>query len=153
MASPIIRPLHSDEHEAAAVFLHHCLQATFKGMIPSAAMRALTLERCRRRIQASRRTTQVIEQNATLVGLGQWHDEEITFVYVHPDHHRRGIGKILLAELIAGARRAGHANPWLVCLEGNTAARAFYVRMGGREEADKPVALGGVPLPHVKVVF
>jgi L-amino acid N-acyltransferase YncA len=29
-------------------------------------------------------------------------------VYVHPDHHRRGIGRALLADLVARARALGH---------------------------------------------
>ena len=153
MTSPIIRPLRDDEHEAVAVLLHHCLQATFRGMIPAAALRALTLDRAHRRIKANPATTRVIEQNGVLVGIGQWHDDEISIVYIHPDHQQWGLGRLLLTALIDGARGEGHAHPWLICLEGNTAARAFYSRLGGREQADAPVVLNGVPLPHVKVVF
>ncbi len=39
--------------------------------------------------------------------VGYAHSVEFS-VYVHPDHHRRGIGRALVADLVERARAAGH---------------------------------------------
>lgn len=47
-------------------------------------------------------------------------------LYVHPDHWRRGIGKILLEY----ARRLSPEHLWLFTLQINLPARAFYEKNG-----------------------
>lgn len=153
MSTVNIRRLRDDEHEAAAQFLARCQRETFQSLIPAAAMRALIVERAWRRIAESPQSTYVIEKDGAIIALGRWHDDEITFLYVGAKYQRQGLGNRLLTHLLAEARAAGHSSPWLICLERNMAARAFYARMGGRETGDEPVVLNGVSLPHVRVVF
>jgi len=57
-------------------------------------------------------------------------------VSVAPSHRRRGIGKELMAALLAHARTLGYAEAWLATEGDNTAARALYRAAGGRETPD-----------------
>ena len=69
--------------------------------------------------------------------------------YVHPDkppelwinevgvsslHRRRGIGKRLMAALLAHGRTLGCTEAWLGTESGNVAARRLYAAAGGEEE-------------------
>ncbi|MFO0797843.1 MAG: N-acetyltransferase family protein [Gemmataceae bacterium] len=54
-------------------------------------------------------------------------------VYVHPEHHRRGVGRTLLADLIARGRAAGlHTIVGGTCTE-HTASLALQAAFGFRE--------------------
>ncbi|HZT19986.1 MAG TPA: GNAT family N-acetyltransferase [Dongiaceae bacterium] len=72
----------------------------------------------------------VAEADGTIAGLVSIHlaDAFIHHLYVHPRHHRQGIGRALLA--LALRRCGGHAE--LKCLEANRAACRFYAHLGWR---------------------
>jgi ribosomal protein S18 acetylase RimI-like enzyme len=68
--------------------------------------------------------------------------------YVHPDkptelwinevgvattHHRRGIGRRLVGELLAHGRELGCRQAWVLTDEDNPAARGLYAAAGGAE--------------------
>ncbi|BDG71104.1 GNAT family N-acetyltransferase [Roseomonas fluvialis] len=63
------------------------------------------------------------------------HGLYVADLYTSPTHRRRGIARALLA----GIARAGHAQGarhlWLTAKAQNTAAHAFYRRLGSRGEA------------------
>jgi GNAT superfamily N-acetyltransferase len=46
-------------------------------------------------------------------------------VFVHPRHHRKGLGTVLLRRALAGAKQAGYATMGLVVSDGNPARRAY----------------------------
>ncbi len=52
----------------------------------------------------------------------------ITWLYVHPKHHRRGVGRALLRHALA--RVGGDGEAWLITLAGNTSALALYKSEG-----------------------
>ncbi len=56
-------------------------------------------------------------------------------LYVMPAWRRRGVGRALMAGLAARGREAGRSHLWWTAKPGNTAAHAFYRRLGGRGEA------------------
>lgn len=58
-------------------------------------------------------------------------------VGVAPSHHRRGVGKAMLAALFARGRELGCGEAWVLTETDNTAARALYAAAGG-EEIDPP---------------
>jgi ribosomal protein S18 acetylase RimI-like enzyme len=83
--------------------------------------------------------------------------------YVHPDKplqlfinevgvatrcHRQGLGRQLVQTLLDHGRAMGCTEAWVATEEGNTAARALYAALGGREDAERAVvytyALGPV---------
>ncbi|MDZ4286655.1 MAG: GNAT family N-acetyltransferase [Prosthecobacter sp.] len=77
--------------------------------------------------------------------------------YVHPDkppelwvnevgvastHQSRGIGRQVLAALLAHGRTLGCAEAWVITHQGNTPARRLYAAVGGaEEEGDMPVMI------------
>ncbi|MEQ1700902.1 MAG: GNAT family N-acetyltransferase [Ilumatobacteraceae bacterium] len=73
---------------------------------------------------------------ATLAGSGQC--VELEDVFVHPDAMRHGVGRALLTELTARARRADAVG---IQVDANAHALAFYERIGF-------VTIGEVTLEH-----
>jgi ribosomal protein S18 acetylase RimI-like enzyme len=57
----------------------------------------------------------------------------INEVGVSPAFQRRGIGKAILARLLAHAEAEGCHEAWVLTDEDNTAARALYASAGGSE--------------------
>jgi len=55
----------------------------------------------------------------------------INEVGVSPAHHRQGLGKRIMAELLAHARRQGCREAWVLTDDDNVAARALYTSSGG----------------------
>ncbi|HEY4254285.1 MAG TPA: GNAT family N-acetyltransferase [Roseomonas sp.] len=55
-------------------------------------------------------------------------------LYVVPAERRHGIGRALLARLAAAGQARGARHLWLTAREDNTAAHAFYRRLGGQGE-------------------
>jgi aminoglycoside 6'-N-acetyltransferase I len=67
----------------------------------------------------------------------------INEVGVAPSHQRRGIGRQLLAAMLAHGRALGCTEAWLGTEETNEAARRLYERAGGEAE---PFVLYSFPL-------
>lgn len=55
-------------------------------------------------------------------------------LYVLPRHRRQGVARALLAAMAHAGHAAGARHLWLTAQEGNTAAHAFYRRLGSRGE-------------------
>lgn len=54
-------------------------------------------------------------------------------VAVAPSHHKRGVGKKVLAALLAEGRLKGAGQAWVLTDRTNTAARALYGSCGGKD--------------------
>jgi aminoglycoside 6'-N-acetyltransferase I len=63
----------------------------------------------------------------------------INEVGVAPTHEGRGIGRRLVAALLAHARALGCVEGWVLVDEDNAAARRMYAAAGGGEERERPV--------------
>jgi ribosomal-protein-alanine N-acetyltransferase len=68
-------------------------------------------------------------------GIMKYHDDEahLLLLAVQRTRQRQGLGAAMMSWLESCARVAGVANIHLEAREGNTAARAFYARLGYRE--------------------
>jgi L-amino acid N-acyltransferase YncA len=113
---PLIRPSREDDIPAVAViYAHHVLHGsgTFETEPPSAADMA-----SRRQDVLTRGLPWLVAEDATGQVLGfaycNWFKPRPAYrfsaedsVYLHPEAHRRGLGRALLAELAAQAERAG----------------------------------------------
>nr|WP_272876047.1 GNAT family N-acetyltransferase [Neoroseomonas soli] len=55
-------------------------------------------------------------------------------LYVTPGHRRQGAARALLATLARTGHAQGARHLWLTAKDGNTAAHAFYRRLGARGE-------------------
>ncbi|MGY2081489.1 N-acetyltransferase family protein [Modestobacter sp. SYSU DS0657] len=71
----------------------------------------------------------VAEADGAVVGFPAFADAEVTWMYVHPDHQGRGIGRELLRHAVAHAAAAGLDRVELTVLDGNP-ARRLYGREG-----------------------
>jgi len=66
----------------------------------------------------------------------------INEVGVAPGHHRRGIGKAIIAQLLDHGRTLGCKEAWVLTDASNTAARALYSSAGGEESECIMVSFG-----------
>jgi aminoglycoside 6'-N-acetyltransferase I len=57
-------------------------------------------------------------------------------VAVAPSHRRQGLGRRVLAALVAHGRTLGCINAWVLTDRANEAARALYAKSGGVEGAE-----------------
>lgn len=70
-------------------------------------------------------TTFCPSRDADVPGVG-----EIVSLYVDPDRHRGGVGRLLMAEARRRLREAGYTDALLWVLDGNGRAARFYEREG-----------------------
>lgn len=80
-------------------------------------------------------TFYVYEQGGEVLGVSalQVEDERtgiVNWVYVLPEHQRRGVGTALVRHLESEAREIGLKRLWLLTVEGAYWATAFYRRLG-----------------------
>ena len=73
-----------------------------------------------------------------LIALCASEDWEIENVVVDPGWRRRGVGALLLRELLSRARQQGAASLLLEVRESNIAARELYKKMHFSEESRRP---------------
>jgi GNAT superfamily N-acetyltransferase len=66
-----------------------------------------------------------------------WVDE----VAVAPPHQSRGVGRRVLAALLAHGRTLGCRDAWVLTSYGNIAARRMYAAVGGMEEREAPLMI------------
>lgn len=78
---------------------------------------------------------------------------ELYAVYVQPEQTGTGVGRALMAEVLARATTAGHPELALWVLKENTPARRFYARAGFCPDgAEEPFDVHGVPVAEVRYV-
>ena len=63
----------------------------------------------------------------------------INEVGVAPTHHRRGIGRDLLAALLDAGRRERCSEAWVLADRSNTGAQRFYASLGGERAPEEAV--------------
>jgi GNAT superfamily N-acetyltransferase len=162
----IRRPRLTDVHAIAGLQLLSW-QRTYGPLVPTAQRVRFTLEE---RMAAwhrvlrwpnPREATWIAELGPTVIGLvwsGPSTDRdanteagEIHSLHVHPDHHRRGVGRALLDRGRADLRRHRFQRLTLWVLEGNRSAQSFYfAQRWARDAAVRQAPIGGVPeLPVV----
>lgn len=77
------------------------------------------------------------------------YDGEVYAIYLAPEHHRRGIGRHLMAACARRLADQGFGAGLVWVLEENRSARAFYEALGGQLMGSKPVTIGDTPLIEV----
>lgn len=89
----------------------------------------------------------VFEENGRILGFAGRRGDYISWLYVAPNHFRRGIGRALLRELMS--RIAGQ--PWLWSMKGNYAAISLYESEGFRIVEERTTQNRGMSAPAVKL--
>lgn len=76
---------------------------------------------------------------------------EIYGFYVHPDHWRRGVGRLLMDGAVSGLAAAGYGEAVLWVLEDNPRARRFYEMTGWRPDGGLSLfSRGDATAPEVR---
>ena len=145
-ADIVLRDARPTDAEAIARLHVAVWRATYRGLAPAEAVRILDvpyrLARWREMLAAgSDRTILVAETESGIVAIGTCGAPsvpalgsrgEINYLYVDPALAGRGIGRRLMQALALRLEQRGYRSAALGVVEGNTAAIAFYERIGGR---------------------
>jgi GNAT superfamily N-acetyltransferase len=162
---PVLRRAHKDDASALAALNVLSWQAAFAGLLPDdflSAMSVTTQVKRFSRILAGGPSVEVwlAEHDGQILGyasLGPARDEdaadaeELYALYVHPDHWRQGIGRVLHEHVLRrfGERRSAGVYLWV--LECNMQARAFYEALRWSNTGQRRfIELGPQPEPMVR---
>lgn len=75
-------------------------------------------------------------------------DGELYAIYLHHEHQRRGIGRLLLGFVAEHLRTHDFASMRAWVMKGNP-AQGFYERLGGQRVGEKETSMGGVSFIEV----
>ena len=102
--------------------------------VPDELVRVRTDESFRTRAAERVGDTTVAVVDGEIAGFIMVVGDEAEQVYVSAAHRGKGVADALLAEAERQVRANGHASAWLAVVAGNSRARAFYERMGWRDD-------------------
>ncbi|MEU9204060.1 GNAT family N-acetyltransferase [Streptomyces sp. NPDC048332] len=169
-ASPaLIRDMILDDCEAVAKVRVRGWQSAYAGLMPQAHLDAMDVaadaERRRGSFSEPGAVVNVVAERAGLgvvgwAAYGPYREDgrrlargEVYAIYVLPEQTGTGVGRALMAEVLARAAAAGHPDVALWVLKENAPARRFYERAGFRPDgAEEPFDVDGVAVPEVRYV-
>ncbi len=98
----------------------------------------------------------VAEVNGTVLGFAAWQPEHPDGPYLDNFHtaakaRGQGLGRALIATLIADLRARGKRDLWLIVFSANTATRALYRHWGAEEGPEFPDDILGETVPARRV--
>ena len=104
------------------------------GLVPESLAAVRTDESFRTRAEDRVSGTTVAEVDGDVAGFVMVVEDEAEQVYVSSGHRGSGVAAALLGEAERQVRENGYTAAWLAVVEGNARARAFYEKMGWRDE-------------------
>lgn len=132
----------------------------YAGLLPDARLLRLSpsieAERWRAAIEGPGAVL-VAEEDGQVIGFGSCgrsrlrklpYDGEVYTLYVAPEQHGRGAGRMLLAALFRALETAGCTSALIWVLKGNP-SRFFYEAMGGRHVADRDEPMWGRTMAEI----
>lgn len=161
MNAAIIRTATPDDAPAIAQIRVDAWRETYKGMIPDAYLAAMRVEDSAalwlRVLSApsDRTSVFVATRDAEVVGFAAGNlltepkhglDAELTAIYLRRASQRTGIGRGLVAAVVAAAARQGATGLLTWVIAGNKEARAFYERLGAELLVEQPFQWDGMDL-------
>ena len=130
----MIRPAESGDAAAVAEIWHSGWRDGHLGHVPDELVRVRTDESFRMRAADRVGDTTVAVVDGDVAGFIMVAGDEAEQVYVAAAHRGKGVADALLAEAERQVRENGHELAWLAVVSGNARARAFYERMGWRDD-------------------
>ncbi|RMH05804.1 MAG: GNAT family N-acetyltransferase [Nitrospirae bacterium] len=91
----------------------------------------------------------VAEEDGEVIGFAAVDDSYLSFLYVHPVHYRKGVGRALLQKSIEAA--TDNAELWTIVLSENVAAIALYRSEGFEEVARFDSKNEGYPVTCIRM--
>lgn len=104
------------------------------GNVPQALVDVRTEASFRSRAPERVDDTTVAVVDGAVAGFVMVVDDEVEQVYVSAAHRGSGVASALVAEAERQVTANGHRQAWLAVVAGNVRARAFYERIGWRDE-------------------
>jgi len=130
----VIRPAVTGDAAAVAEIWRSGWRDGHLEHVPDALTRVRTDESFEQRAAERIPDTTVALVDGEVAGFIMVVGDETEQVYVAAAHRGKGVADALLAEAERQVRQNGHDVAWLAVVAGNARARAFYERMGWRDE-------------------
>jgi GNAT superfamily N-acetyltransferase len=161
MSDLTIRAAVPDDARAIAQVRIDAWRATYKGMIPDAYLAAMSVADSttlwsRVLTAASNKASVFVAANGgDIVGFAAGNllaepkhglDAELTAIYLRRDSQRAGVGRRLLAAVVAAERAQGATGLLTWVIAANKGARAFYERLGAELLVEQPFQWDGMDL-------
>lgn len=162
----MIRAATPDDVDGIARVHVQAWRESYGGLVPPAALDALSVEKRAAQWQNTlgdpERLTLVAEDGGAVRGFGScgkvlWTglstDSEISSLYLLNAIKRRGVGRLLFGQLLAGLAGRGFTSTGLWVLTANAPARRFYEAMGGRTGNTRIERRGDVVLDEIAYLW
>ena len=161
MTDPAIRAAVADDARAIAQVRVDAWRTTYQGMIPGAYLASMSVDDSaalwlRVLTAASSKASVFVAANGQdIVGFAAGNllsepkhglDAELTAIYVRRDYQRTGVGRRLVAAVVAAQRAQGATGMLTWVIAGNRAARAFYEGLGAELLVEQPFQWDGMDL-------
>lgn len=161
MSEPVIRAAVPDDARAIAQVRVDAWRATYKSMIPDTYLAAMSVDDSaalwsRVLTAASNMACVLVAANGEdIVAFAAGNllpepkhglDAELTAIYVRRDRQRAGIGRQLVAAVVAAERAQGATGLLTWVIAANKGARAFYERLGAELLVEQPFQWDGMDL-------
>jgi GNAT superfamily N-acetyltransferase len=127
----MIRPFNRTDLHTLHRMICETIDASYSGVYPPRAVDFFKEHHSEKKITERSAIGEILvlisKQDGSILATGSLVDAEIFGVFVHPDHHRQGHGKAIMAELERKARAEGLSE---VSLSISLPSRKFYECLG-----------------------
>jgi GNAT superfamily N-acetyltransferase len=125
-----LRPGRLDDADVIADYHHRCWLIAFAPLVDPLVMEAITPRVARWQqwlaVDSEHDTVVATDGNDTPIGHCTVLGNDLLHLFIDPDHHGQGLGRVLLANGEERLRNAGHQSIQLHTIVGNSPAIALY---------------------------
>jgi ribosomal protein S18 acetylase RimI-like enzyme len=134
-----VRPAIAGDLDGVVRTFLACWHGSYRGLLPPDVRAIYTADSARRLWQQAPLSGMLVAEvpERGVLGVARYGADpqdpargHVFSLYVHPDAQGLGLGRSLLEAAVQGLAAAGHSAATLWVFSDNTAARAFYTRLG-----------------------